>query len=120
MSKYSFDFKINIVIVKKPINVKTIDITPMSCKGVAIKKISIMLAIPINFKIVAHFLWGIFLDIFIKKIPYPTDWNAMPIIAQILPGFSEPFIAIGANKLLMKFFDKSKPIEFELSNDPPG
>lgn len=120
LSKYSFDFNINKVIVNKPNNVKAIDITPMSCKGVAIKKIRMMLAIPIIFKIVAHCLEGIFLDILIKKIPYPTDWNAIPMIAQILPGFSEPFIAFGSNKLLIKFFDKSKPIEFEFSNEPPG
>lgn len=97
-----------------------IDSTPTSCRGGAIKKISSMLATPINFKIVAHCLEGIFFDILIKKIPYPTDWNAIPIIAQILPGFSEPFIAFGANKLLMKFFDQSNPIEFLSGNEPPG
>ena len=55
--------------VNKPINVKMIDITPTSCRGVAIKKINIMLAIPIYFKILAHCPEEIFFDILIKKIP---------------------------------------------------
>ena len=106
--------------VNKPINVKIIDITPRSCKGVAIKKINIMLVTPINFKILAPCLEDIFFDILIKKIPYPTEWNAIPISAQIQPGFSEPLIAFVANKLLRKFFDQSNPIEFLSSNEPPG
>ena len=106
--------------VNKPINVKMIDITPKSCKGVAIKKINNMLVAPINFKILADFMEGIFFDIWIKKIPYPTEWNAIPISAQIQPGFSEPFIAFVANKLLKKFVDQSNPIEFLSSNEPPG
>ncbi len=63
------DLLINTVIVNRPTNVKMIDITPRSCKGVAIKKISIMLAAPINFKILADCLEEIFFDILIKKIP---------------------------------------------------
>lgn len=79
-----------------------------------------MLIAPINFKMRVHSFKEIFLDIFIKKIPYPTDWNAIPMIAQILPGFSEPFIAFAANKLLMKFFDQLNPKEFLSNNEPPG
>jgi hypothetical protein len=55
--------------VNKPSNVKMIDIVPRSCRGVAIKKINIMLVTPINFKILADFMEGIFFDILIKKIP---------------------------------------------------
>ena len=111
---------IQIVIVNKPSNVKTMDIVPMSCKGVAIKKIKIILMTPINFKIFAHSFEEILLAIFIKKAPYPIDWNAIPIIAQILPGFSEPFIAFVANKWLKKFPDQSNPMEFLSNNEPPG
>jgi len=46
-----------------------IDITPRSCKGVAIKKINMMLVTPINFKTLAHCLKDIFFDILIKKSP---------------------------------------------------
>lgn len=52
-----------------PSSVKMIDIVPMSCKGVAIKKINNMLVAPINFKILAHCLDGIYFEILIKKIP---------------------------------------------------
>jgi hypothetical protein len=96
------------------------DSVPTSCKGVAIKKINSRLAAPINFKTVADCPEGIFFDIFIKKTPYPTEWNAIPIIAQILPEFFEPLIAFGANKLLRKFFDQPNPIEFLSGNEPPG
>jgi hypothetical protein len=41
-------------------------------------------------------------------------------MAQIMPGFSEPFIAYGSNKLLMKFFDQPNPMEFLSGNEPPG
>jgi hypothetical protein len=42
------------------------------------------------------------------------------MIAQNLDGFSEPFIALDANKLLIKFFDQSNPVEFLSSKEPPG
>ena len=106
--------------VNKPIKVKMIDIVPRSCKGVAIKKINRILVTPMYFKIFAPCLARIFFDIWIKNIPYPTEWNAIPISAQILPVFSKPFIVFAANKLLRKFFDQSKPMEFSSSKEPPG
>jgi predicted MPP superfamily phosphohydrolase len=92
----------------------------MSCKDVAIKKLNTMLAAPIYFKIIAACFAGIFFDILIKKIPKPTEWKAIPMIAQILDVFSEPFIAFAANKLLIKFFDQSNPVDFLSNKEPPG
>ena len=69
LSACRFDFRINIVMVNSPNNVRMIDSTPRSCKGVAIKKISIMFVTPIIFKIVAHGFEAIFFDILMKKIP---------------------------------------------------
>ena len=69
LSACRFDFRINIVMVNSPNNVRMIDITPRSCKGVAIKKISIMFDTPIIFKIVAQGFEAIFFDILMKKIP---------------------------------------------------
>jgi len=69
LSACRFDFRINIVMVNSPNNVRMIDSTPRSCKGVAIKKISIMFDTPIIFKIVAQGFEAIFFDILMKKIP---------------------------------------------------
>jgi len=69
LSAFRFDFRINIVMVNSPNNVRMIDSTPRSCKGVAIKKISIMFDTPIIFKIVAQGFEAIFFDILMKKIP---------------------------------------------------
>jgi hypothetical protein len=49
LRKCSLDLKIKTVIENKPINVKMIDSTPKSCKGVAIKKINTMLLAPYKF-----------------------------------------------------------------------
>jgi hypothetical protein len=95
-------------------------VTIKSCNGVTVKKLNRMLAAPIYFKTLEACLEGIFFDELIKKIPKPTEWIAIPMSAQILEGFSEPFIPFAANKLLIKFFDQSNPVEFLSSNEPPG
>lgn len=95
-------------------------VTIRSCKGVAIRKVKTMLAIPTDFKTNSVCLWGILRAVCIKKIPYPIEWNTIPINAQILDGLSEPFRALGKNKLLKKFFDQVNPTEFLSRIDPPG
>ncbi len=79
-----------------------------------------MLAAPMYFKTLEACLKGIFFDVLIKKTPKPTEWKAIPMSTQILEGFSEPFIAFAANKLLIKFFDQSNPVESLSINEPPG
>lgn len=75
---------------------------------------------PTYFKTLEACLDGIFFDMFIKKSPKPTEWKTTPVSAQILEGFSEPFIAFAANKLLIKFFVQSNPVEFLSNKEPPG
>ncbi len=63
---------------------------------------------------------GIFFENLMKNIAKLTPRKIIPLSAQILDGLSEPFIALAANKLLMKFFDHSKPTEFLSNSEPPG
>ena len=44
----------------------------------------------------------------------------IPVMAQILAGFSAPLIDVFKNKLLKKFFDQSNPMEFLFRIEPPG
>jgi hypothetical protein len=92
----------------------------MSCNDVEIRKLKKMLARPVYLRTFAECLWGIFFDILIKKIPKATEWKNMPMSAHTLEGFTIPFIAFSANKLHIKFFDQSKPVEFLSGNEPPG
>ena len=95
-------------------------VTIVSCKGVAIRKVKSILAMPIDVKTNAVCLCGILREVWIKKSPYPIELKTIARSAQILEGFSMPLRAFAKNKLLKKFFDQSKPTAFLSRIEPPG
>ena len=95
-------------------------VTIKSCKGVTIKKLNSMFPAPRYFITFAAFFCGIFFEKLIKNIAKLMERKIIPASAHILDGLSEPFTAFDANKLLIKFFVQSNPIEFFSNNEPPG
>jgi len=79
-----------------------------------------MPAMPKYFMTLAAPLAGIFFENAIKNTAKLAERKIIPASAQILEGLCDPFTAFAPNRLLMKFFDQSKPMEFLSDKEPPG
>src|SRR6476620_2097156 len=95
-------------------------LTIISCNGVTIKKVNRVPPAPRYFIIAAAFFAGIFFENLMKNIAKLRESRIIPPSAQILDGLSAPFNAFAEKKLLIKFFDQSKPTEFLSNIEPPG
>ncbi len=95
-------------------------VTMMSCQGVAIKKVQIALPAPQYLMTLEAPFRGIFLEKSIKNKAKLKERKIIPALAQFLEGLREPFKAMGANRLLIKFLVQSKPTIFLSDHDPPG